>query len=927
MKCPKCDAENTQDSQFCKKCATSLTGSEKAQPSITKTIETPREELTTGSTFAQRYQIIEELGKGGMGRVYKVLDKETKERIALKLIKPDIASDKKTIERFKNELTTARKIRHKNVCGMYYLGEDQSRPYITMEFVSGEDLKSSIRRFGHLPTGKAITITKQICEGLIEAHSLGVVHRDLKPNNIMIDDKGNARIMDFGIARSLAEKGITGAGVMIGTPEYMSPEQAEAKEIDQRTDIYSLGVILYEMVTGQLPFEGDTPLAVAMKHKGEPPKDPQELNPQIPEDLSRVILRCLEKDKEDRFQNAGDVRSELTGIEKGMPTSDRIIPERIPSTSKEITVTFRRRWLLIPLLFVVLVAALLAFLFLKKGNPTAPSPKQNILVVLPFENLGREEDEYFADGIAEEISSRLAALHELGVISRSSAMRYKQSEKTIKEIGEELGVDFIIDGTVRWDRNPEGRGRVRVTPELIRVSDDIRIWSNRYDRDIEDIFAVQSDIAEQVIRELNITLLEPEQQALKAKPTDNLEAYQAYLRGIAYTNRTDRAEEGFRLEIQMYERSIELDPDFALAYVGLSEARSHLSNPSFRYDLTEDNILKAKAAADRALELQPELPEGHRALGLYYYLCHQDYDRALDELSIAEKGLPNNSRITEYVGYIQRRQGNFEGSIINTKKAIELNPQDAHLPQDLANTLRRLRRYQEAVHYFDRSISLDPDSMGAYRMKASTYMQQGLLGKARTTLENLPRKSDPPSIRNWHRLWAELEILERNYQAALEHLSSDLVVSFGGSGDLFSTGLIYRFMDRPKLAHNSFDAARVLLEKQVKEQPDIPDTHSRLGIAYAGFGRKEEAIREGKLAVELYPVSKDTYLGPIYVDRLAKIYVLVGEYEEALDKIEYLLSIPTRYASVQLLQLHPIWDPLRELPRFKHLLEKYANED
>ena len=377
----------------------------------------------------------------------------------------------------------------------------------------------------------------------------------------------------------------------------------------------------------------------------------------------------------------------------------------------------------------------------------------------------------------------------------------------------------------------------------------------------------------------------------------------------------------------MYERSIELDPDFALAYVGLSEARSHLSNPSFRYDLTEDNILKAKAAADRALELQPELPEGHRALGLYYYLCHQDYDRALDELSIAEKGLPNNSRITEYVGYIQRRQGNFEGSIINTKKAIELNPQDAHLPQDLANTLRRLRRYQEAVHYFDRSISLDPDSMGAYRMKASTYMQQGLLGKARTTLENLPRKSDPPSIRNWHRLWAELEILERNYQAALEHLSSDLVVSFGGSGDLFSTGLIYRFMDRPKLAHNSFDAARVLLEKQVKEQPDIPDTHSRLGIAYAGFGRKEEAIREGKLAVELYPVSKDTYLGPIYVDRLAKIYVLVGEYEEALDKIEYLLSIPTRYASVQLLQLHPIWDPLRELPRFKHLLEKYANED
>ena len=927
MKCPKCDTDNRPDAKYCRECATSLTGSEEAQPSITRTIEAPREELTTGSTFAGRYQIIEELGKGGMGKVYKVLDKETKERIALKLIKPDIASDKKTIERFKNELTTARKIRHKNVCGMYYLGEDQSRPYITMEFVSGENLKSSIRRFGHLPTGKAISITKQICEGLNEAHSLGVVHRDLKPNNIMIDDNGNARIMDFGIARSLAEKGITGAGVMIGTPEYMSPEQAEAKEIDPRTDIYSLGVILYEMVTGQLPFEGDTPLAVAMKHKGEPPKDPQELNPQIPEDLSRVIMRCLEKDKDDRFQSAGDVRSELTGIEKGMPTSDRIIPERIPSTSKEITVTFRKRWLLIPVLFVVLIAALLAFLFLKKGKPSAPSQKQNMLVVLPFENLGLPADEYFADGMTEEITSRLAALHDLGVISRSSATRYKNTEKTIKKIGEELGVDFVLDGTVRWDRSPEGRGRVRVTPELIRVSDDLHIWSDRYDREIDDIFAVQSDIAEQVIRELDITFSESEERALKATmPTNNLEAYQAYLRAIDYTLKPERSEEHFRIEIQMYERAIELDPDFALAFVGLSEARSHLSHSNFRYDLTEENILKAKAAADRALELQPELPEGHRALGLYYYLCHKDYDRALSELAIAEKGLPNNSRITEYIGYILRRQGNFEEALNYQKRAFKLNPQDAHIPYDIGNTCRRLRRYQEAVYYFDRSISLEADQTDPYAEKASTFMQQGLLEKARATLEEMPRKTDPESISYWQMYWANLEILGRNYKAALELLSSDFVESYGGQKAL-NSGLVYRFLEKLELARNSFDSARILLEKQVKEQPDNPRLHGSLGIAYAGLGRKEEAIREGKLAVELYPVSKDTYLGPLYVSRLAEIYVMVGEYEEALDKIEYSQSIPSIYLSIPLLRLSPTWDPLRDLPRFKRLLEKYANED
>ena len=267
VECPKCQTKNPDTLKFCGECGTPLPDAKKAVH--TKTIETPTEELTRGSTFAGRYEIIEELGKGGMGKVYRVEDTKAKEEIALKMIKPEIAADKKTIERFRSELTTARKISHRNVCRMFDLGEDEDTHFITMEYVPGEDLKSLIRRV-RLDIGTSIKIAKQVCEGLSEAHRLGVVHRDLKPSNIMIDKEGNARIMDFGIARSLSTKGITGAGVMIGTPEYMSPEQAEAKAIDQRTDIYSLGVILYEMVTGQLPFEGDTPLAVAMKHKGEP---------------------------------------------------------------------------------------------------------------------------------------------------------------------------------------------------------------------------------------------------------------------------------------------------------------------------------------------------------------------------------------------------------------------------------------------------------------------------------------------------------------------------------------------------------------------------------------------------------------------------------------------------------------------------------
>jgi serine/threonine-protein kinase len=285
MKCPKCHFDNPSDTRFCGNCAAPLLPSAEIPVAQTETLRTPIKELTTGSTFAGRYQVIEELGRGGMGKVYRVLDKKLKEEVALKLIKPEIASDKETIERFGNELKLARKIGHRNVGRMYELMEDKGTHFITMEYVPGENLKSTIRRIGQLPVGKSMAIAKQICEGLEEAHRLGIVHRDLKPSNIILDAEGDARIMDFGIARSLHAKGITAEGVIIGTPEYMSPEQVEGKDVDQRSDIYSVGVILYEMVTGRVPFSGDTPLTVAVKQKTEAPQDPSKLNAQNPESL------------------------------------------------------------------------------------------------------------------------------------------------------------------------------------------------------------------------------------------------------------------------------------------------------------------------------------------------------------------------------------------------------------------------------------------------------------------------------------------------------------------------------------------------------------------------------------------------------------------------------------------------------------------
>ncbi|MBM3297399.1 MAG: hypothetical protein FJY83_07340 [Candidatus Aminicenantes bacterium] len=378
MKCPKCFEQNLPDSRFCHKCATPLPWEDKAQPPITQTLGTPTAELERGRLLAGRYEIIEEIGRGGMGRVYKAFDRKVKETVALKLIRPEISVSETAVERFKNELRFARKIAHRHVCRLYDAGEEGPIHFLTMEFIPGEDLKSFLRRSGHLTPAKAVSLARQTAEGLAEAHRLGVVHRDLKPQNIMIDKEGNARVMDFGIARIQEVEGLTGSGVFIGTPEYMSPEQAEVKEVDGRTDIYSLGVVLYEMLTGHVPFEGETPLGIAMKHKSEPPRSPRELNAQVTADLAAVVLKALAKKRDDRYRTAGDMGADLEAVSRGLPLTDAQPPPGEPLTSREITVRFRLKKLVVPGL--VLTAAVLAGvllwprLFPGKSSPPDLSP-------------------------------------------------------------------------------------------------------------------------------------------------------------------------------------------------------------------------------------------------------------------------------------------------------------------------------------------------------------------------------------------------------------------------------------------------------------------------------------------------------------------------------------------------------------------------
>ena len=919
-KCPKCLTDNAAGSKFCSTCGLLLDSIDKIPLSQTKTIETPAEELTTGSTFAERYQIIEELGKGGMGRVYKALDKEINEKIALKLIKPDIASDKKTIERFRNELKVTRKIGHKNVGRMYDLNKEKGNYFITMEYISGQDLKGLIRQTGQLTVGKAVSIAKQICDGLSEAHNLGVVHRDLKPNNIMIDEGGNARIMDFGIARAVKGKSLTGSGVVIGTPQYMSPEQVEGQETDVRSDIYSLGIILYEMLTARVPFEGDTPLTVGVKQKTESPREPRDFNERIPDGLNQLILKCLEKDKEYRYQSAEEIKANLEKLEQGLPTTDRVVPQKKPLTSKEVTVTFKKRWAFLFVPFVIVLAAvLILFVFnRRKESPLHSNPK---IIVLPFENLNPAQDESFALGIADGIRSRLSILHNLDVISRDTAISYKNTEKTATQIKEETKADFILTGTVQWAQKEGEISRVRISPSLTQTLDDTQIWSDEIDRDIQDIFVVQSDIADQVTQQLGLILQPDELKVLEERPTENQDAYMAYVRGLDHWG-TFELRENLEVAIQMFDLAVELDPHFALAYGYLVKSHSYMYHGG--YDMTEDRIARARAAVDRMVELEPELPDTHAALGTFYYWCLKDYHRALQELSLAEKDLPNDPYIKAMIGYIRRRQGDFKESLRLMNRSLELNPKDITVALNIGITYLSLRDYPEAERYFDGIIAVSPEFPSSYIFKGLTYwLWNGDITKIRDLVVKMPHYSDPHVVYSRYLV----EMGKENYSEALEILSTASIDVFPTNLGFFVKDMLkgeaYTAMGEADRALASFEAARLFLEAEVQKSPLDPRIRSSLGMVYAALDRKEEALREGKKAMELYPISLDAFEGPSYVQNFAQILVRVGEYDQALDQIEALLEIPSMI-SVASLQNSPAWEPLWELSRFEQILKKHS---
>jgi serine/threonine protein kinase/Tfp pilus assembly protein PilF len=718
-RCPACHSDNPETVKFCGECGTPLPTSKDQILAATETLRAPVKELTRGTLFARRFEVIEELGKGGMGKVYRVFDKKVDEEVALKLIKPEIAAERDVIDRFRSELKMSRKISHRNVSRMYDLGDEEGTYYITMEYVQGEDLRSFIHRSKQLSTGTAISIARQVCDGLDEAHRLGVVHRDLKPSNIMIDQDGNAKIMDFGIARSLSGKGITGAGVMIGTPEYMSPEQVEGKDIDQRSDIYSLGVILYEMVTGRRPFEGETPLSVAHKQKYEAPLDPRKLNAQVPDDLSRVILRCLEKDKEERYHTSSEIVSDLDKIEKGLPTTERVAAARKPLTSREITVKFSLRRLVFPGLAIVATVAaagLVLWRILPKKEAVSAKSGPSSIAVLPFVDDSPEKGhEYLCEGIPNTLINALNNIQNLRVLARTSAFSFVGKGLDIQGIGQKLNVENVLEGSIQIVGD-----NLRVTASLIKVKDGYQIWNATYDRKLEDVFAIQDDIAQSIVKALKMKLLGEQEERLVTRSTENMEAYKLYLEGLYYWNK--RTGKDLNKAIELFNQAVDKDPNYALAYVGLADSYSLL--PLYADARAKDVYPRAKAAATKALEINETLAEAHNSLAYVYERYDWNFKAAEAEFKRALELNPNYATGHFWYGELLTFFGRFEEAIREYKRALELDPVSLIINANLGWTYVMAQQFDQALAHLHKTLELDPNF-------AMTRMMLGLanLGK------------------------------------------------------------------------------------------------------------------------------------------------------------------------------------------------------
>jgi eukaryotic-like serine/threonine-protein kinase len=880
--------------------------------------------LSVGSHLGH-YEVLGPLGAGGMGEVYRARDTALDREVAIKVLPENLALDREAYARFEREAKAVAALSHPNILAIHEFGSSQGVAYAVTELLEGDTLRGRLDS-GPLIEMQAVDYGLQIARGLAAAHEKGVVHRDLKPENVFVTNAGHLKILDFGIAKRLQSQdsarrdpGLTEPGMVLGTAGYMSPEQVKAAPVDHRSDIFSFGSVLYEMLSGQHAFARSTAIETMTAILHDEPPDPAESGHPITPALDHVVRHCLEKNPSHRFQSAKDVVFALSEASH----SERSGPRLIASESAPVPKRRRRvRGTTLAWSAIALAAAVGSALLLwprrtpAAGAPAAPAVAR--LAVLPFENLGAVEDEYFADGIADEVRGKLTLLPGLQVIARGSSTPYRKTTKTPQQIAGELGVKYLLTATVRWDKG-EGGNRVHVTPELVEVSGSeapASKWQQPFDAALTNVFQVQSDIAARVAQELGVVLQPTEAQRLAERPTKDIAAYDEFLRGEQVSRSMSVQDPpSLRQSLAFYERAAALDPGFAQAWARVSRASSMLYGNS---GPTPALAQAARESAERSVRLAPNRPEGYIAAGQYERLVAKDAERALEQFERARKLSPGSADLLSAIAVADVARGRWDAALETLQDAQRLDPRSVSVLRRLGDAFFWLRRFPPAREAFDKGLVLAPTHLGLIEGKAMTFLGEADLGGGRAVLAAAPREVDPAALvayvaAYWDVVWL------------LDDKQRDLLVSLAPSafdGDRATWGLCLAqaYALSGDVAKTRFHAteAKKAIEEQLKEAPEDAQRRVGLGLALAYAGDTAAGIREAQTGVAMLPIAKDGFTGPFLQHQLARIYILAGEPEKALDQLEPLLKIPY-ILSPGWLRIDPNFDPLRYNPRFQKL--------
>ena len=835
-----------------------------------------------------------------MATVFLALDLRHERPVALKVLHPDLAASLGS-DRFLREVKLAARLQHPHILSVHDSGETGGLLWFTMPFVEGESLRDRLRREKQLSVDDAIGVIRQAGQALQFAHEHGVIHRDIKPENLLLTRDGNTHVADFGIARALSaggEERLTETGLAMGTPAYMSPEQATAeRDLDARTDIYSLGCVLYEMLAGEPPYTGPTAQAVIAKRLTEPVPHLRTVR-EVPEAVEQAVTKALARVPADRYATIADFVRALDA-----PAARR------PATSAKRVGAFA--------LLALLVLAAVAIVFRQWRSGAADSaagPKR--LAVVPFENLAGPDEEYFADGITDELRGKLATLPGLQVTARGSSFQYKKTTKRPEQVGQELGVQYLLTGTVRWDKRIADQSRVRVTPELVQVATGSTDWQEPFEAGLTDVFQVQADIARRVAQALEIALGAGQRERLAARPTQNLAAYDAYLRGEEASNSLGTSDDAsLRRAATYYEQAVALDPQFVAAWAQASRAHGLIAASVFA---TPDDAVRAQREAEKAVELAPGRVEGRLALGNYFANVRSDFAHALEQYALAHRAAPNNADVLTAMAVAEQSVGQWEEALAHLQRSADLDPRSLYTARRLGRALLWLRRYPQTLHAADRALALAPTNLDALETKAMAYLAQGDLAGARAVLESAPAEVDRTDLAAFVATQFDLFWVLDDRQRELVLRTTPAAFSDDRGQWALVQAQIHALRGDEAKARIYGDSARLVLQKHVEEVPDNPQLRTLLGVALAYAGRTEEAVREGERGVAQMPASKDGRFGTYNEHLLTRIYLIVGEREKALTRLETLLRLPY-FLSPRWLALDPAFEPLRADPRFQRL--------